>query len=225
MIIIKGAFILSILRSSPAISGVDIIARREPPAAPTDHSKTRRFVEKDTAKWAPHVQSRSPAPQVFFSALATTRAAAGGFENQYRIEHDLNLELAKAAKEAGTKVYVLISAAGANKDSMFGYMKMKGEIEDDIKALGFEHTIIVQPGLITGRREESRPMEAVMRHLAGFAGMISSHYLKDTWAQDADVIAKASVSASLKTVNGEVSNKVWVLKAADIVRLGRTDWK
>jgi hypothetical protein len=53
--------------------------------------------------------------------------------------------------------------------------------------------------------------------------MISSHYLKDGWAQDADVIAKASVSAGLKAVNGEVLSKVWVLQGADIVRLGRTD--
>jgi uncharacterized protein YbjT (DUF2867 family) len=136
----------------------------------------------------------------------------------------LNVELAKAAKEAGSKVYVLISAAGASKNSKLGYLKMKAEIEEDIKAIGFEHTIIVQPGLIAGRREESRPAEAVMRHVAGFAGMISSHYLKDAWAQDADVIAKAAVSAGLKAANGEVPNRVWVLKAGDIVRLGRTDW-
>lgn len=135
------------------------------------------------------------------------------------------MELARAAKEAGTKVYVLISLAGASKKSMFAYSRMKGTTEDDIRALGFEHTIIVQPGLISGHRQESRPVEAVMRHLAGFAGMISSHYLKDAWAQDADVIAKACVSAGLKAVNGEVSSKVWVLQAADIVRLGRTDWK
>lgn len=135
------------------------------------------------------------------------------------------MDLAKASKAAGTKVYVLISSAGASKNSRFSYMKMKGEIEEDIKALDFDHTIIVQPGLIAGRREESRPMEAVMRHIAGFAGMISSHYLKDGWAQDADVIAKASVSAGLKAVNGEVLSKVWVLQGPDIVRLGRTDWK
>jgi uncharacterized protein YbjT (DUF2867 family) len=137
----------------------------------------------------------------------------------------LNVELAKAAKEAGSKVYVLISAATANKDSRFGYVKMKGEIEEDIKALEFEHTIIVQPGIISGQREESRPMEAVIRHVASFAGMISSHYLKDWWAQDADVIAKAAVSAGLKAVNGEASSKVWLVKGPDIVRLGRTDWK
>jgi hypothetical protein len=65
----------------------------------------------------------------------------------------------------------------------------------------------------------------VIRHLASFAGMISSHYLKDWWAQDADVIAKAAVSAGLKAVSGEAPSKVWQLKGPDIIRLGRTDWK
>ena len=137
----------------------------------------------------------------------------------------MNVELARAAKEAGSKVYVLISAATANKNSRFAYVKMKGEIEEDVKALGFEHTVIVQPGIISGHREESRPMEAVIRHIAGFAGRINSHYLKDWWAQDADVIAKAAVSAGLKALNGEAPSKVWLLKGPDIVRLGRTDWK
>jgi len=220
-----GAFILSILRSSPAISSVDILARRQPPDIPSDHPKTRVFVEKDTSKWAPHIQSHAPAPQIFFSALATTRGAAGGFDNQYKLEHDLNIELAKAAKEAGSKVYVLISSAGASNKSRFGYMKMKGEIEEDIKALGFEHTVIVQPGLIAGRRQESRPAEAVMRQMANVAGMISTHYLKDGWAQDADVIAKAAVSAGLTAANGGAPSSVWELKGPDIVRLGRTNWK
>jgi hypothetical protein len=82
-----------------------------------------------------------PCTQVFFSAFATTRAAAGAFENQYKLEHDLNIELVKAAKVSGTKVSLLISSASASKNSMFNYMNMKGEI-DDIKALGFDHTII-----------------------------------------------------------------------------------
>ena len=36
----------------------------------------------------------------FFSGLGTTRAAAGGFQEQFKIDHDLNLELAKAAVRA-----------------------------------------------------------------------------------------------------------------------------
>ena len=173
----------------------------------------------------PHVRSLSPPPQIFFSALATTRAAAGGFEAQYKLEHDLNVELARAAIEGGSKVYVLVSSAGASDKSVLAYPKMKGQIEEDIKVLGFEHMVILQPGLIAGHREESRPLEFVVRKFADLVGAINSHYLKDVWAQEADVIAKAAVSAGLKALNGEAPSNVWVLKGADIIRLGRTEWR
>ncbi len=186
---------------------------------------TKEFVEKDTTKWVPHVSALSPPPSIMFSALATTRAAAGGFEAQYKIEHDLNIELAKAAKQSGTKTYVLISAASASSNAFFAYTKMKGEIEDHIKELDFEHTVIVRPGLIAGEREESRAAEAVFRKIAAGLGKVSTRWLKDGWAQDADVIARAAVSAALKIERGEVKDKVWVLGGSDIIQLGRTEWQ
>lgn len=124
--------------------------------------------------------------------------------------------MAKAAKEAGTKVYVLISAVTADTSSMFAYTKMKGQIEEDIKAVDFDHTVILRPGLIGGKREESRPVEAVMRKFATGLGMISPR-LKDHWVQDATVIAKAAVSAGLKALNGEVPSKVWLLTGSEII--------
>lgn len=176
------------------------------------------FVDAETGKWPQHYKSISTTPAILFSALATTRAAAGGFENQYRIEHDLNVKMAKAAKEAGSKVYVLISAAQASTSARFAYSKMKGQIEEDIKALNFDHTVILRPGLISGYRDESRPAEAVARKIAGGLGMINSHFLKDGWAQDADVIAKAAINAGLKAMNGEAPSKVWVLNGREIIK-------
>ena len=58
--------------------------------------------------------------------------------------------LARAAKESGAKVYVLISAQAASAMSSLALPKMKGELEDSIMALGFEHTVILRPGLILG---------------------------------------------------------------------------
>jgi uncharacterized protein YbjT (DUF2867 family) len=167
----------------------------------------------------------SPAPSTLFSAIATTRANAGGLAEQYKLEHDLNIELAKAAKAAGTKTYVLISSTGANPKSMMAYPKMKGEIEEHIKELDFDHTIIIRPGLIAGRREETRLMEGFIRGIASGLGSINTHWLKDGWAQDADVIAKAAVHAALKAERGEGKDKVWVMFGKDIVLLGRTEWK
>jgi hypothetical protein len=49
-------------------------------------------------------------PPIFISALGTTKAKAGGLEKQRKIGFDLNL-LAKVARGAGAKTYVLISGA------------------------------------------------------------------------------------------------------------------
>lgn len=107
--------------------------------------KLKPLVSKDSSSWPRQYPSGA---EIFFSGLGTTRAAAGGFENQKKIDLDLNMELAKAAKDAGTKHYVLISSSGANSSSISGYMQMKGELEDAVKALDFENCIVLRPGLV-----------------------------------------------------------------------------
>ena len=94
------------------------------------------------------MKSISPTPSVFFSGLGTTKAAAGSISAQRSIDYDLNLELARAAKECGIKVYVLISAAGVSTASPFPYPRMKAELEEEVKKLGFQHTVILKPGLL-----------------------------------------------------------------------------
>jgi uncharacterized protein YbjT (DUF2867 family) len=221
-----GSFILSTLRTSPTpqFAGIEIVTRRSPPVPKDAAVPVNEFLEKDTTKWAAHVSSLSPVPTVAFSSLGTTRAAAGGLEQQYKLDHDLTLDIAKAAKAAGTKTYVLISSGGSNPKSMFAYMKMKGEIEEHVKELGFEHTIILRPGLLVGKREQSRLVEGVLRGVASALNYIHSS-LKDFWAQDAETVARAAVSAAMKVEKGEVKDKVWVLEQKDIVRLGSKEWK
>jgi uncharacterized protein YbjT (DUF2867 family) len=202
---------------------VDILARRNPASALAS-TKLNAFIDADTSKWASHYKSLSPPPSIFFSGLATTRAAAGGFDNQYKIDHDFNVEMARAAKEAGSKVYVLISASNASPNSKFGYPKMKGQTEEDIEALGFDHTVFIRTGMISGYRQENLSLlEGVLRNIANGLGTISSHYLKDAWAQDADVIAKAAVSAGLKALNGEAPSKVWVITRREIIQQAQED--
>ena len=100
---------------------------------------------------------------------------------------------------------------------------MKGDIEEDVKQLNFERTVILRPGLISGTREESRPAEATFRFIAGWAGKLHSG-LKDGWAQDADVIAKAAVKAGLKALEGDIptgSEKVWTIEGRGIIDLAK----
>lgn len=103
---------------------------------------------------------------------------------------------------------------------------MKGELEDAVSALGFEKVVIVRPGLIVGSREDSRPPEYAFRVLAGAMGKVSGGALKDFWAQDAEVIGRAAVSAAVKCLEGTApEGKVWSIGQSEIVKLGRTEWK
>lgn len=156
-----------------------------------------------------------------FSGLATTRADAGGFDNQRKIDYDLNLELAKAAKEAGVETYVLISAAGADSTSFFAYVKMKGELENGIKALNFKHTVFVKPGFIAGDRTNRHVgiAENAFKWVAKGLGSVNAT-LKNVWAQDGDTIAKAAVRAGEICVSGEREEGVWEMGQGEIVKLG-----
>lgn len=220
----QGTHILNALLQNPSVNRVDTISRRTPQAATAaPQTKLTTFVSNDTSGWAAQLASLSPTPSIFISSFATTRGAAGGFDNQYKIEHGLNVEMARAARDAGTKVYVLISSTGASTTSSIPYSRMKGEIEEDVKKLGFERTVILRPGLISGTREESRPMEAAARYFASFAGKLHSG-LKDGWAQDADVIGKAAVNAGVRALEGDVPNgseKVWVLHGSEILQVAK----
>ncbi|KAI6814175.1 NAD dependent epimerase/dehydratase family protein-like protein [Hortaea werneckii] len=212
-----GHNILDTLCDLPSFDAVHAFSRKELPAK----AKLNPLVSSDSSKWPSEFPKGS---QLFISALGTTRGNAGGFENQRKIDYDLNLSLAKAAKEGGTKHYVLISSGGANPNSPFGYPKMKGQLEEAVKALDFEHCIILRPGLIVGERNESRMAEGVFRKIASAAGSVSNG-LKDFWAQDADVIGRAAVKAGMDCLEGKEGEKFRILGQSDIVRMGRTEWK
>lgn len=90
--------------------------------------------------WRSEVQG-----DVLFSCLGTTLKQAGGQKPQWRVDHDYQLEFARAAVENGVGEYALVSSMGAKARSMNFYMRMKGTLEDEVKELPFRHVTIVQP--------------------------------------------------------------------------------
>jgi len=174
-----GSSILSTLLSLPSISSVHTLGRRQPTSTDT---KLHPLITSDSAQWPSQLSGIKPPPSIFFSGLGTTKAAAGSVENQRQIDLELNLALARTAKESGVKIYVLISSGSANSKAMLAYPKMKGELEDAVRALDFDHTVFLRPGLIVGHREESRPLEFMAQKAAGLAGMLGNGF-RDSWAQ------------------------------------------
>lgn len=171
-----GSKILDALLASESFNAVKTISRRAPkPQSP----KLEALVEADTTKWGPMISSLTPLPSVVFNAIGTTRAQAGGIQNQWKIDHDLCIENAKASKAAGVRTYVFISSAGTRGlvSSMAPYCKMKNGVEDAVKDLGFEQAIILKPGAILGEREV--PKNAFFESLMGNLHKISQG-LQDT---------------------------------------------
>lgn len=160
-----GSQILATLLAKDAFSSVKTVSRRLPNA---QSPKLQALEEGDTSKWGGMVSSLSPKPSVVFNAVGTTRAEAGGTQGQWKIDHDLCIENAKIAKEAGVKTYVFISSAGT-RGFLSGYMpyfKMKVGVEDAIKELDFEHAIILRPGMVLGREKAKYPfLEKIFANL------------------------------------------------------------
>ena len=201
-----------------SFSSIYAYARRDLPN-PTATTKLNPLISTDTSTWV-GLFPREPKPKIFFSGLGTTKVQAGSLEAQRRIDYDLNLDLARAAKEAGVDTYVLISAGSANAQSNFAYVKMKGQLEDDVKALGFKHTVIVRPGLILGGRDDSRPAEFAVQSIAKLFRSVTPK-LTDFWAQDAATIARAAISAGVQCLEGGREEGAWVLGQAEINTLGK----
>ena len=93
---------------------------------------------------------------VAFSCLGTTLAVAGSKEAQWRVDYDYQYNFAKHCRNNGVPTFVLISAAGAKAPSKLFYNRMKGQLEDAIKALGFARLLIFQPSVLVRKGSDRK---------------------------------------------------------------------
>ena len=98
---------------------------------------------------------------VLFSSFGTTIKKAGSKDNQYKIDFTYQYEVAKAASENDIKHYVLVSSAGADPKSKIFYSRIKGELDQEISKLNFDHITILRPSMLDGSRKEKRSGEQI----------------------------------------------------------------
>jgi uncharacterized protein YbjT (DUF2867 family) len=130
---------------------------------------TRRHIENTSPKVANEVvdfdqlQNHASAfsGDFLFSCLGTTIAQAGSIEAQRKVDFDYQLNAARLAANCGVERYLLVSSAGAKAKSNNPYLKMKGELEEEVLKLPFKRISIFQPSLLLGERNHFRPAEKV----------------------------------------------------------------
>jgi uncharacterized protein YbjT (DUF2867 family) len=98
-------------------------------------------------------------PDAVICALGTTQSKAGSKEAFRYVDYELPLVFARAMHALGVETYALVSAMGASTDSMSFYYRVKGEVERDIRRVGFRSLTICRPSLIDGERNETRAAE------------------------------------------------------------------
>ncbi|KAM8761869.1 oxidoreductase HTATIP2-like [Acanthopagrus schlegelii] len=150
---------------------------------------------------------------VGYCCLGTTRAKAGA-EMFVRVDHDYVLKSAELAKSGGCTQFHLESSRGADKTSSFLYLKVKGQVEAEIEALGFDRYAIYRPGVLLVDRQESRPAEWLARKFLGAFSSVCS----TSMAIPIQVVAKAMVSNTLL----QPEQKMEILENKDIASLGKS---
>ncbi|MDO4904085.1 MAG: NAD-dependent epimerase/dehydratase family protein [Lautropia sp.] len=101
-----------------------------------------------------------------FCALGTTIAKAGSEEAFRAVDHGLVLSVARLAKRAGSDHFIFVSSAGARPNAPSFYLRVKGEAEEDIRALTLPHAVALRPSVLDGDRQEERPGEQFALRIA-----------------------------------------------------------
>ena len=132
-------------------------------------------------------------------ALGTTIAKAGSQAGFRQVDFDLPLQIAQLAKAQGARQFVLVSALGADSHSAVFYNRVKGELEEAIKGIGFESVTVAQPSLLKGKRAEFRLAERVSLMLTGIVSVL----IPPKWRPvHAEQVAAALVDATLHPKSG-----------------------
>ena len=100
-------------------------------------------------------------------ALGTTIKKAGTQERFRRVDYDYALAAARLGVREAARHFLLVSALGASAKSRIFYSRVKGELEDAIRALAYRSVTIVRPSLLLGERAEVRPGESIGKFFAG----------------------------------------------------------
>lgn len=99
---------------------------------------------------------RGLAPEAAVSALGTTMRQAGSEVAFAAVDRDMVLAFAAAARAAGARRFATVSSVGADPGSSNFYLRLKGEVEEELRALSFRRLDIYRPGLLRGPRGGDR---------------------------------------------------------------------
>jgi uncharacterized protein YbjT (DUF2867 family) len=145
-----GTELLKQLLNDKQFTSVKIFVRK---LLPVDNEKLQQVVV-DFNSWSDHKADISG--DVVFCCIGTTIKKAGSQDAFSRVDKVLPLQFARIAKENGVPKFLIVSAVGANSGSGNFYLRTKGEVEEELKKIGFKEMAVFRPSMLLGKRTEFR---------------------------------------------------------------------
>ncbi|MFT5640193.1 MAG: hypothetical protein ACI9A7_000289 [Cyclobacteriaceae bacterium] len=190
-----GSNLVELLLESDHYDQIVLIVRTKQNIA---SGKIIQIIEEDFANIENHLTELEG--EDYFCALGTTKAKAGSKEAFEKVDFEYPIIFAKIAMESSRFQYFgIVSAMGADVNSIFFYNKVKGRLEQDLKILGLRNLYIFQPNLLIGERKEFRLGERVVTKLSQFLSFILWRRHNPVLAIEAKTVAKAMFNTSQLT--------------------------
>jgi uncharacterized protein YbjT (DUF2867 family) len=156
---LTGGYVLDALLAAPDVSRVVALSRRP---LGRDHPRlANRIVQFERLE----AQLQGASCDVALCCLGTTIRRAGSQQAFRAVDLDCVLRFARAAKAANAQRFIVMSSVGADPQSRNFYLRTKGEMEEQLAAVGFASLDIMQPSLLLAWRAEMRPLELAARLL------------------------------------------------------------
>lgn len=146
---------------------------------------------------------------IAFCCLGTTIKKAGSEQAFRAIDLDLVVSFARRARELGARHLIVISAIGADATSSIFYNRVKGEMEQALKAQDWPQLTLCRPSLLLGERTEPRLAEQL-------AGPLSKLIPGKYHGIEACQLARAMWRLALEEPDG-----VRVVESDELRRLGK----
>tara|TARA_Y100000782_G_scaffold114469_1_gene150726 strand:- start:1539 stop:2186 length:648 start_codon:yes stop_codon:yes gene_type:complete len=137
-----------------------------------------------------------------YCCLGTTMKKAGSKEAFYKVDFEYVIATAKLAQQHGSISFCVVSAMGADSKSLFYYNRVKGEMEEALKALNFNCLQFFRPSLLLGNRQEKRFGEQLSIKVFNAIGSFMIGSLKKYRASHSDKVAQLMLNKSLEKENG-----------------------
>ena len=145
------------------------------------------------------IQNSLKNSQIVFVSIGTTQTKVNWDLKKYKkIDYEIPINIAKAAKKLNIKKYLIVSSAGADINAKGFYLSLKGQIESDIIKIGIKNTYIFRPSLLLGARKENRVGEKIAQVIMPlFSFLLPKKYRPI----NAESVAKSMINLSKTDIN------------------------